>query len=89
MTPPAPPVWRPWGAGWRGCSPGLDGVDLDLSLEGFAPMIDREGDGVADSLGWSRPTLARGLVGAAPAHRGRAAPDSGSFTADRSPVATP
>ena len=31
---------------------------IDLFLEGTAPLIDREGDGLADSFGWLLPVLA-------------------------------
>ena len=62
---------------------GLDGVDLDLNIEGFAPIIDREGDGVADAFGSSRPTSPSGSW----AGYLRTADEQhlilGSFTADR------
>jgi hypothetical protein len=33
----------------------LDGDDLDFFLEGSAPLLDRDGDGVAEGIGWLLP----------------------------------
>jgi hypothetical protein len=30
----------------------IDGEGVDLTIEGAAPIVDRDGDGRADALGW-------------------------------------
>jgi hypothetical protein len=42
----------------------LDGDDLDFFLEGSAPLLDRDGDGAADGIGWllSSPGVWKALV---------------------------
>jgi hypothetical protein len=39
----------------------LNGSGLDLFLEGTAPLIERDGDGRADSFGWLLPTSPPGV----------------------------
>jgi hypothetical protein len=62
---------------------GLDGPDLDLFLEGFAPIVDREGDGVADVFGSTRPTAPSGAWGGYLRTADEQHMIQGSFTADR------
>ena len=61
----------------------LDGVDLDFFIEGFAPIIDREGDGVADAFGSSRPTSPSGSWAGYLRTTDEQHLILGSFTADR------
>jgi hypothetical protein len=61
----------------------LDGVDLDFFIEGFAPIIDREGDGVADAFGSSRPTSPSGSWAGYLRTSDEQHLILGSFTADR------
>jgi hypothetical protein len=63
----------------------LNGAGLDLFLEGTAPLIERDGDGRADSFGWLLPSSFPGvwsgnLRAGEEQHAVR-----GIFTADREP----
>jgi hypothetical protein len=63
----------------------LNGAGLDLFLEGTAPLIERDGDGRADSFGWLLPSSLPGvwsgnLRAGEEQHAVR-----GIFTADREP----
>ena len=69
-----------------GSSPRSTAAGLDLFLEGTAPLIERDGDGRADSFGWLLPSSFPGvwsgnLRAGEEQHAVR-----GIFTADREPV---
>jgi hypothetical protein len=64
----------------------LNGTGIDLYLEGTAPMIERNGDGKADSFGWLLPSSIPPGVWSGYLRAGEEQhPLSGIFTADREP----
>jgi hypothetical protein len=56
----------------------LDGPSLDFSLSGSAPIVDRDGDGIADALGSSQSGYWSGTFNTHPA--------VGTWTAERAPT---
>lgn len=73
------------GAGLEQAFAPLDGDDLDFFLQGSAPLIERNDDGLADALGWLIPVAYPGVWSATVRAQGRLYPLSGFFTADRTP----
>jgi hypothetical protein len=63
----------------------LNGSGLDLFLEGTAPLIERDGDGRADSFGWLLPSSVPGVWSGQLRAGDGEYPILGIFTADRQP----
>jgi hypothetical protein len=64
---------------------GLNGSALDLFLEGTAPLIERDGDGRADSFGWLLPSSYPGVWSGELRAGEEQHAVRGIFTADRVP----
>jgi hypothetical protein len=64
---------------------GLNGSGLDLFLEGTAPLIERDGDGRADSFGWLLPSSYPGVWSGSLRAGEEQHAVRGIFTADRVP----